>query len=150
MRRAAVLLALSIAATAVLAQGSAPAPESGAATVAAPAGTLHLAVADEPAERRTGLMNRSAVPRDGMLFVFPGERPRTFWMKHTRVPLDMVFVAGNGTVLNVERAAVPEDPSSPETRYRSDGPARYVIELAQGDAERYGIRGGAALDIALP
>lgn len=151
MRRGpALLLIAAIAATAVLAQGLVPAPGSEVATITVPDGTLHLAVADEPGERREGLMNRTAVPRDGMLFVFPDEQRRIFWMKHTRIPLDMVFVAGDGTVLNVEQAAVPTDPSSPEARYRSDGPAKYVIELEQGDAARYGIRRGVALDIALP
>ncbi len=141
MRTGHVLAVLFLGAVVLLVGGD-------TATVKAPGGTLHVTVADTPTEREEGLMNRTAVPLDGMLFVYPDAGPRTFWMKHTHVPLDIAFIAGNGTVLNVERA-VPEPgvPPGDLERYRSDGDARYVLEVAAGDAERYGIRPGATLSL---
>lgn len=93
-------------------------------------------------------MGRSSVPMDGMLFVFPDETPRAFWMKDTHIPLDIVFLTGEGTVLNVE-AAEP-DPGSPLgelPRYRSDGPAMYALELPQGRAGDLGLEPGATVTI---
>ncbi len=93
-------------------------------------------------------MNRSSVPRDGLLFVFPSERERTFWMKDTYIPLDIVFIAGNGTVRRVA-AADPEPGVPPEesTRYHSGGPVRYVLELPQGEAGRLGIAAGTTVTV---
>ncbi|MDY6776759.1 MAG: DUF192 domain-containing protein [Candidatus Nanohaloarchaea archaeon] len=116
-----------------------------AATVKAGGHTLQVVVADTPGERRKGLMNRSSVPCDGMLFVFPGEAPRTFWMKHTRIPLDIVFLTSEGRVLNVEHAD-PPDGGEPEL-YRSDGDSMYVLEIPRGYAARYGIAEGEDLEV---
>lgn len=109
---------------------------------------LTLVVADGPAERRQGLMGYESVPRDGMLFIYQDAAPRTFWMKNTTLPLDIVFMSGNGTVLNVEQAdPQPGVPDSDLRRYRSDGAARYVIELQQGAAARYSIRPGTRITV---
>lgn len=114
--------------------------------------TVVLEVADSPAERRRGLMYRRSLPANrGMVFVFPDEAPRTFWMKNTYVPLDMIFVAANGTVLNVEHATPQPDATVTELRrYRSDGPARYVIEVNRGFANRTGIGPGARVVFDTP
>ncbi len=107
-------------------------------------GRLRLELADDPEERRVGLMNRTSLPSDtGMIFVYSREEPRSFWMKNTRIPLDMIFVDGDRQVINVEHAE-PE-PGTPDyalERYRSDGPAKYVIETNQGFADRHGIGNG--------
>ncbi|MDY6768508.1 MAG: DUF192 domain-containing protein [Candidatus Nanohaloarchaea archaeon] len=121
---------------------------AGTATVHTPTGTMTVAVADTPAERQEGLMDRQSVPHDGMLFVFPDAAPRTFWMKDTQIALDIVFIGGNGTVLNV--AAAAPDQGQPDTalpRYRSDGPARYVVEVPRGAADRFGLVPGAQVRI---
>ncbi len=119
------------------------------ATVQTPTGSITAAVADTPEERRQGLMNRTTVPHDGMLFVYNSAAPRTFWMKDTQIPLDIVFIGSDGTVLNV--AAADPEPGTPPaelTRYRSDGPARYVLEVPQGQAEELGLAPGAAVHVA--
>lgn len=123
---------------------------AGTATVSTPEGDIRVAVADTPEERREGLMNRSEVPHDGMLFEFEQASELVFWMKDTRIPLDIVFLAEDGTVLNVEQAD-PEPGVPPEelARYRSDGPALYALELQQGRAEELGISAGTALDIRM-
>ena len=54
---------------------------------------VRVEIADSPEEQATGLMNRTALTEDrGMLFVFPGEEVRSFWMKNTPLPLDLVFI----------------------------------------------------------
>ncbi|MDY6769956.1 MAG: DUF192 domain-containing protein [Candidatus Nanohaloarchaea archaeon] len=145
MRRGLAAVAAVVAGVAVLA-GMLAGAET--AVVGTPTGDITVAVADTPAERRDGLMHRSSVPHDGMLFVFDVAAPRTFWMKDTRIPLDIVFMASNGTVLNVA-AADPEPGVAPAelARYRSDGPARYVLEVPQGDAADLGLAPGATVDI---
>jgi len=111
--------------------------------------TLDLVVADTPAERGRGLMDRDEIPEDGMVFVYPGEAERTFWMKNTRIPLDMIFVAANGTVVDVVQADVPPPGRSDAAlqRYRG-GPAQYVVEVARGTANAAGIAPGANASFA--
>ncbi len=108
-----------------------------------------LEVADSPDERATGLMHRESLPEDrGMVFVYGEADERSFWMKNTLIPLDMVFVDANGTVRNVEHA----DPPAPEASddelatYASDGPAKYVLEMEQGFANETGIGPGAQVE----
>ncbi|WP_135829878.1 DUF192 domain-containing protein [Halorussus halobius] len=108
---------------------------------------VSLLVADEPDERRQGLMYRQSLPhRTGMVFVYDDAAPRTFWMKNTYVPLDIIFVAPNGTVLNVEHAQPqPHAPDSAVDRYSSEGDATYVVELERGFANRTGVGPGSEL-----
>ncbi len=137
-----------IAAAAVLAGCTGQAP---AATVTfgsgADAVTLDVAVADTAEERREGLMFRDTVPQDGMLFVFPDAAPRTFWMKNTSIPLDIIFIQ-DGRVVNVAHAA-PGTGIAPQAlpRYRSDGPARYALEVPRGWADRHGVVAGTAVTV---
>jgi len=109
--------------------------------------SVSLLVADDPGERQRGLMYRQSLPeRTGMVFVYDDAASRTFWMKNTYVPLDIAFVAPNGTVLNVEHAqAQPHAPDSAVDRYSSDGAAMYVVELRRGFANRTGVGPGSEL-----
>ena len=120
------------------------------ATFVVPGGdnvSVTLRVADESQERQRGLMYRQSLAnRSGMLFVYDEGDPRTFWMKNTYVALDIIFVAPNGTVLNVEHAqAQPNAPDSEVDRYPSDGQAKYVVELPRGFANETGVGPGAEL-----
>jgi hypothetical protein len=121
-----------------------------AATVAAhaPRGPIALVVVNDEAARERGLMCVVLVPaRRGMLFVFPPpDAQQGFWMKNTLVPLDMVFVRGDGTVSSIA-ANVPATPSgTPDDKVaRAGGLGRYVIELAAGEAARLGIVAGTKL-----
>jgi len=108
-----------------------------------------LEIADSPEERATGLMHRESLPEDrGMVFVYEDADPRSFWMKNTVIPLDMVFIDANGTVLNVEHAdpPAPDTPDSELETFSSDGPAKYVVEMEQGFANRTGVGPGAEIE----
>jgi uncharacterized membrane protein (UPF0127 family) len=116
-------------------------PESGAEITAE--------IADSPKEREEGLMYVSDLPLNrGMLFVFPDEEYRSFWMKNTYIPLDIIFVDKNGDIINIEEAH-PEPNTTEENlkSYRSDEPAKYVIETNSTFTERNNISTGDKVQI---
>lgn len=111
--------------------------------------TIFAKVADSPDEWQKGLMYRESLAENsGMLFVFPEEAERSFWMKNTKIPLDAIFVSANLTVVNV-RTMEPcyEDPCR---NYESDGLAKYVLEVNKGVAEKNGIATGSKITIGWP
>lgn len=100
-----------------------------------------LEVADTGEERARGLMNRPSLPPDrGMLFVWEVESVRGFWMLNTLIPLDILFIDGQLTVVDIQTMVPePEVPASELTIYQSAGPAQYALEVNAGAAERCGI-----------
>lgn len=95
-------------------------------------------LADEPREHQIGLMFRESMPADqGMLFDFERADHRSFWMKNTYIPLDIIFIRSNGRIANIERGE-PESLAS----VRSRGRVRAVLELNAGTAEKLGISSG--------
>ena len=109
--------------------------------------TVELAqTADEQA---LGLMFREEMADDhGMLFIFPVESMRSFWMKNTRIPLDIFYFDADLKLVSVSKNAKPCKTRRCPT-YPSDGPARYVLELNAGKAEELGARPGDALELHL-
>ena len=106
--------------------------------------TVKLAATE--AQRRHGLMFTPYLPeRHGMLFVFDKAAPRQFWMKNTQIPLDMLFFASNGRLVNIVRSAVPFS----LTARNSAGPARYVLELNGGISAEIGFQPDAQLVLPL-
>jgi len=96
-------------------------------------------VADNEATRVKGLMFRKSLPEgQGMLFDFKGDQPVSFWMKNTYIPLDMIFIQGNGRIL---RIAENTEPLS-EAIIPSGGPVRAVLEVIGGTARKMGIAPG--------
>lgn len=106
-------------------------------------------VADSVEERRRGLMFRESLPRNhGMVFVYGGEDVRTFWMKNTYIPLDMVFVDREGRVVNIEHAVPQPNASDAELRRYSSGvPVKYVFEFGRGFANRSGVGRGSCVEL---
>lgn len=93
-------------------------------------------IADTPALQARGLMGRDALPvTHGMLFLFDEPRPASFWMKDTRIPLDMIFIDVRGSVMHVHNEAVPYSLD----RIKHDGDVAAVLEINGGLAESYGI-----------
>ncbi|WP_227357045.1 DUF192 domain-containing protein [Haladaptatus salinisoli] len=109
--------------------------------------SVTLEVANSPDERSHGLMYRRSLPRNhGMLFVFGEATTQSFWMKNTLIPLDIIFVSANGTVINVAHADPQPEASDSQLRsYTSEAPAKYVVEMRQGFANRTGIEPGTKL-----
>ena len=109
----------------------------GGATVRVP---VELARTREELSR--GLMWRDDLASDaGMLFVFDHDAERTFWMKNTPLPLDIIFIDAGGKVVSVASTTTPFSTAP----IRSSGAARYVLEVNAGFASRHGVRAGSAL-----
>jgi len=100
-------------------------------------------VADDPQERQKGLMNRETLNRgEGMLFVFPESKPQNFWMKNTLIPLSIAYIDDEGIIIDI----LPMEPLdlSPVS---SSGPARYALEVNQGEFAYHRIKVGDKVDI---
>lgn len=96
-----------------------------------------LALTDE--QRATGLMNRTSMAEnDGMLFVFPDSQRRSFWMKNTLIPLDMIFISETGLIVDINRNAQPGN----LTPYTSSSPAKYVLEVNGGWCDAKQVQNG--------
>jgi len=104
---------------------------------------VSLEVAATPAERERGLMYRSSLAEGrGMLFVFDEDRNHSFWMKNTLIPLDMLFIARDGTVVGIHANATPQSTADIAVGM----PSRYVLEVPGGWAARHGISAGARVE----
>ena len=106
-------------------------------------------LAETQEKQALGLMFRDSLPQDhGMLFIFPGESMRSFWMKNTRIPLDIFYFNSQ-----LELVSVAENVSPCRTRncpgYPSTGPAKYVLELNSGKAAELDVKTGDLLELHL-
>ena len=100
-------------------------------------------VVDTNESRARGLMYVTELADDaGMLFDFKEERPVSFWMRNTFIPLDMIFVSADGVVKNVHVNAIPHDP----TGIPSDGPVQFVLEIPGGRSVEIGLKAGDKMD----
>jgi len=106
--------------------------------------TLRMEVVATDALRQRGLMYRQSLPPDaGMVFVFAEEQDLGFWMKDTRIPLDIVYLDRDGRIVSIKHMA-PFDTS----RTGSDGRSKIAIELNLGKAAELGLKPGQV--VALP
>jgi len=96
-------------------------------------------MASTPEEQAKGLMFRRNLPEgQGMLFDFHREQPTSFWMKNTYIPLDMIFIRGDGRILRIAENTTPLS----EALVTSGGPVRAVLEVNAGTARKLGIAPG--------
>jgi uncharacterized membrane protein (UPF0127 family) len=101
--------------------------------------SITVEIAEDERSRTLGLMyRRSLAQRHGMLFVFDDAVERSFWMKNTLLPLDMIFVADNGTIDTIHHSTNPLS----EESHPSRGPVRYVVEVNAGFARAHDLRAG--------
>ncbi len=107
--------------------------------------TVELAETSE--KQALGLMFRDRLDENrGMLFLFPGEARRSFWMKNTRIPLDIFYFDAQRRLVSVAENAPPcRTERCPP--YPSTGPAKYVLELNSGKAAELGVRPGDELEL---
>lgn len=106
---------------------------------------IEVEVALTSAHRAHGLMYRTDLPSGaGMLFSWPAEAPRSFWMHNTCLPLDMLFVAGDGTIVGILEQVPPmnDEPRSVPCS------AQHVIEVPGGWSREHHVAPGQRVEIA--
>jgi hypothetical protein len=103
---------------------------------------LSVEIAETPAEKAKGLMFRRTLGEmEGMLFLYAEPQEVSMWMRNTYLPLDMVFVAIDGTVTRIAERTTPFS----EKQILSDGPVLAVLEVNGGLAEKLGLKPGDRL-----
>ncbi len=121
---------------------AASAQERVALAVETAAGARHefrVEVAATEPERNQGLMFRQELaPDHGMLFVFARTTRIAMWMKNTPLPLDMLFIADDGLIVDIHERAVPFSLDTIAAKRR----ARYVLEVNGGTVDRLGLAVG--------
>lgn len=106
-------------------------------------------IAETQQKQALGLMFRDSMPADqGMLFIFPIESPRSFWMKNTRIPLDIMYFNKDLIMVGISTDTPPCKVSRCPS-YPSIAPAKYVLELNAGKASELGVGLGSRLTLRL-
>lgn len=105
--------------------------------------SFDIEIAKTEYETQTGLMYRDSMKADrGMLFIFDNASPRYFYMKNTRLPLDIIYISEDKKIVSFYENAEPFNESS----LPSEAPAKYVLEINGGLIEKLGISVGDSLD----
>lgn len=104
---------------------------------------ITIEIAETPYERETGLMYRKSMEEDqGMLFIFEDEQPRSFYMKNTIIPLDILYINGDLQIISIARNTEPLKTDG----IPSGGPARYVLEVKAGLSDQWDVREGDKIE----
>lgn len=105
---------------------------------------LRIERAETNADRARGLMYRTAMDENaGMLFTWPEERPRSFWMKNTCLPLDMLFIDDEGFIVGI----LEQVPTLNDEPRRVRCPASRVLEVNAGFCRRHGVEPGQRIRV---
>jgi uncharacterized membrane protein (UPF0127 family) len=105
-------------------------------------------IADDFDERQRGLMFRDRMDADaGMLFLFEKQEPQAFWMKNTRIPLDILYFDAQWKLVGWSLNTPPCSLGDQCPPYPSQAPARYVLELNAGTSARLGAKFGDVLEV---
>ncbi len=113
---------------------------------------ITLATVWTPELQAKGFMYVSEIPEDqGMLFTYPEEKPRNFWMKDTIVPLDIIFLDQNYQIINIHHNARPCNEIDPTQQncpsYSSQAPSQYIIELPSPQAKNLNLQPGQTIRV---
>lgn len=101
--------------------------------------TIDIEIADNDYETETGLMYRTKLETNhGMLFIFPDMQMRSFYMKNTKIPLDIIYIDEANTIVSFQKNAKPMN----ETSLPSEAPAKYVLEINGGLSDTWGLAVG--------
>lgn len=121
-----------------LAVGSLRFPDAPSAPV------IQVERAETQSDRMLGLMYRTALDEDaGMLFSWPSESPRSFWMRNTCIPLDMLFIDRDGYIVGI----LEQVPTLNELPRRVPCPASRVLEVNAGFSRHHGIEPGQRISV---
>lgn len=103
---------------------------------------LDIEIADTEYDTQTGLMYRNSMKENrGMLFVFKNFQPRSFYMKNTKFPLDLIYLDEDKTIVSFQENAQPLDESS----LPSNAPAKYVLEVNAGLVKKWQLKIGDSM-----
>jgi uncharacterized membrane protein (UPF0127 family) len=101
--------------------------------------SVDIEIADDEARRTQGLMYRDSMAENqAMLFIFPDEAERSFWMKNTILPLDIIYINAKNQIFTVQKNTVPYS----EDSVPSNGPVKYVVEVNAGYCDKHLIKVG--------
>ncbi|CAD2261776.1 DUF192 domain-containing protein [Xanthomonas arboricola] len=114
------------------------------------AGTRYqVELAQNDADRAKGLMFRDAMADDhGMLFVHDRQEPLAYWMKNTKIALDILYFDDERRLVSQQRDVPPCSAGDACPPYPSKRPARYVLELNAGQAAKLNLQDGASLTLS--
>jgi uncharacterized membrane protein (UPF0127 family) len=104
-----------------------------------------IEIAKDDAARAQGLMYRDAMEDHGMLFIHDRQEPQAYWMKNTKIPLDILYFDNARKLVSQQREVPPCSLGDACPAYPSDAPARYVLELNAGEAARLKLKDGAPM-----
>jgi len=108
--------------------------------------TIAIEIADDDYETQTGLMYRTKLETNqGMLFIFPDVQMRSFYMKNTKIPLDIIYINEDLSIVNIQKNAKPMD----ETSLPSEAPAKYVLEINGGLSDTWQLDVGDKINFSL-
>lgn len=100
---------------------------------------LNVEFAETPQEINYGMMYRKSIPENsGMLFLMPVEEPQSFWMKNTRISLDVIYLNSQGKVVSLQKNTEPNS----EKHLPSVFPAAMVLEVEAGFADKHSLSPG--------
>ena len=110
---------------------------------------IYVEVEQDPAYQSLGLMFRTRLEADhGMLFIYSSERYLSFWMKNTKIPLDILYFDSELKLVTMIDNALPcRSETCPS--YPSTEPARYVLEINGGLAQQWGVQTGDLMELNL-
>lgn len=104
--------------------------------------TIDIEIAETQQETAQGLMYRKNMTDDqGMLFIFPRMEPRSFWMKNTHIPLDIIFIDDQSQIVTIQKNTTPFS-EQPIPSYQN---AIYVVEVIAGFCDYYNIQKGFSI-----
>ncbi len=92
-----------------------------------------------------GLMFRKGLAEnEEMLFVFNQEGIHSFWMKNTLIPLDIIWLDKDKKVVEITKNAQSCQSRKCQS-YRNQQPAKYVLEINAGLAEKINLNIGSEI-----
>lgn len=106
---------------------------------------VEIEIADNEQERMQGMMYRTKMSYDrAMLFIMEYERQQSFWMRNTKLSLDIMYVNGNKEIVTIYKHTQPYS-ESPIPSFKK---AKYVVETTAGFCDKFGVTEGGYIDFA--
>ena len=108
--------------------------------------SISIEIADDEYQTQTGLMYRDNIKdSQGMLFIFPDAQYRSFYMKNTKIPLDILYFDEQKKLINIQKNTKPFN----ETSLPSEAPSKYVLEINAGLSDHWGIEKGDRIEFTI-